>query len=92
MLFLIFLILYIFVGVCMDRINQRNNKGCPLAPLCDLCYTRDGFTQAATILFWPLEAIIIIIKLIGKFLSKYANNLVDIIYDSWENIRKDSED
>lgn len=87
MLFLIFLILYIFVGLCFDHVNQRNHRGCPLAPLCDSCYTRDCFTQAATVLFWPIEVIMIIIKL----LSKYANNLVDIIYDSWENIRKDSE-
>ena len=88
MLFLIFLILYIFVGLCFYHVNQRNQKGCPLAPLCD---TRDGFTQLVTICFWPIEAIIIIIKLIGKFLSKYANNLVDIIYDRWENIRNNSE-
>ena len=92
MLFLIFLILYIFVGLCFNHVNQRNQKGCPLAPLCDKCYTRDGFTQLVTICFWPIEAVIIIIKLIGKFLSKYANNLVDIIYDCWENLRSDSED
>lgn len=85
MLFLIFLILYIFVGVCMDRINQRNNKGCPLAPLCDLCYTRDGFTQAATILFWPIEAVIMIIKWIGKHMTEYTDKLIDAIYNNSED-------
>lgn len=85
MLFLIFLILYIFVGVCFDRINQRNNKGCPLAPLCDLCYTRDGFTQAATILFWPIEAVIMIIKWIGKHMTEYADKLIDAIYNNSED-------
>ena len=88
MLFLIFLILYIFIGLCFDRINQRNQKGCLLAPLCNKCNTRDNFTQVATICFWPVETVIIIIKLIGKFLNKYANNLVDIIYDCWEKFTK----
>ena len=92
MLFLIFLILYIFVGVCMDRINQRNHRGCPLAPLCDSCSTSDGFTQAATVLFWPIEAVILIIKLISNYMTIYADKLIDIIYDCWKNIRSDSED
>ena len=92
MLFLIFLILYIFVGLCFIRINQRNHKGCPFYPICGECDSDDTFTRTMTVCLWPIETILLIIKLIIRYLKQYAYKLIDIIYDSWENIRSDSED
>ena len=73
MLFLIFLILYIFVGVCINRINQRNHKGCLFAPLCNKCDVNDSFMQANTICFWPIEVIILIIKNIYNDICRQIN-------------------
>lgn len=85
MLFLIFLILYIFVGICIDRIRQRNHREYSRDSLYDRYSSPDVLTQTDTILFWPIKIVILIIKLIIKYMIKYADKLIDAIYNNSED-------